>query len=653
MRGRVPPRGRLPRRLPGPAERQPRLLGRPRRERRLGAARGRQPSADRAGARRLPRRRRDQALRRAGVVPGDRARRPPGRGPPDLRRTDAQRRRDGHASSRSSSTPATGRSSATASTGRRDPAPARSRTWPSPTRTRPSRPSTTERWRARSHDRDGGHQPRARRHPERRAPRAPVALRRHLPAAAHRRPRRGPRARPAAARPRRCGTTVDRSGPRRVDHRGASRTTGLEGARGAAGLARQLRARVPAGHGRPRRASWATSGRAARSTGRSRSASPDVHVALAALSPDAARLQAVVEKARRAHAGARRRRADLAAGLLPAADRADVLRLQGRDRPAGGRGQRQAALQPAGAPAQGRARSSSATPTRRASCRRCRRRTCSAATAPTSSSASCTRGWRPTGSTCARRARAARKRRCSAPRWSGAGRAAPRSRSRPSATTRSSAPTRSATTTSSTATTRAASSAPLGAHARRANPRDAFDGDGAVDVRLHRMIRRGTSYGPMLPEGVLEDDGADRGIIFVFAGAHLGRQFEFVKTQWLNDGIFIGAPLEKDPLVGPNDGTGTLHRARAADPPPAAGPAAVRRHPRRRVLLRPGPARDALAGGARAVTGPDRQEEDSVATNPTGTDRWKALDFGPPPSGARGARLARCSSTTSPTAGSR
>jgi len=44
----------------------------------------------------------------------------------------------------------------------------------------------------------------------------------------------------------------------------------------------------------------------------------------------------------------------------------------------------------------------------------------------------------------------------------------------------------------------------------------------------------------MLPEGVLEDDGVDRGIMFVFAGAHLKRQFEFVKTQWLNDGIFIG-----------------------------------------------------------------------------------------------------------------
>jgi Dyp-type peroxidase family len=99
---------------------------------------------------------------------------------------------------------------------------------------------------------------------------------------------------------------------------------------------------------------------------------------------------------------------------------------------------------------------------------------------------------------------------------------------------------------------------PAGAHARRANPRDALDLDGSVNVRLHRMIRRGTSYGPALPEGVLEDDGADRGIIFVFAGAHLKRQFEFVKTQWLNDGIFIGAPTEKDPLAGPNDGSGSF-----------------------------------------------------------------------------------------------
>jgi Dyp-type peroxidase family len=97
---------------------------------------------------------------------------------------------------------------------------------------------------------------------------------------------------------------------------------------------------------------------------------------------------------------------------------------------------------------------------------------------------------------------------------------------------------------------------PVGSHARRANPRDGLDHEGSVNVRLHRMIRRGTSYGPPLPEGVLDDDGADRGIIFVFAGTHLKRQFEFVKTQWLNDGIFIGSPAEKDPLVGSNDGSG-------------------------------------------------------------------------------------------------
>ena len=88
------------------------------------------------------------------------------------------------------------------------------------------------------------------------------------------------------------------------------------------------------------------------------------------------------------------------------------------------------------------------------------------------------------------------------------------------------------------------------------------------------MIRRGTSYGPILPEGVLEDDGADRGIVFVFVGAHIRRQFEFVKTQWLNDGIFIGAPAEKDPLVGQTDGTGTFTiprqpiRRRLQDLPP-------------------------------------------------------------------------------------
>jgi Dyp-type peroxidase family len=91
---------------------------------------------------------------------------------------------------------------------------------------------------------------------------------------------------------------------------------------------------------------------------------------------------------------------------------------------------------------------------------------------------------------------------------------------------------------------------PVGAHVRRVNARDSVV---TGVVRLHRMIRRGTNYGPPLPAGVLEDDGADRGLMFAFVGAHLARQFEFVQTQWVNDGRFIGAPAEKDPLVGAND----------------------------------------------------------------------------------------------------
>ena len=90
---------------------------------------------------------------------------------------------------------------------------------------------------------------------------------------------------------------------------------------------------------------------------------------------------------------------------------------------------------------------------------------------------------------------------------------------------------------------------PGGSHIRRTNPRDASI---AGVVRIHRMIRRGTAYGPLLPEGVVDDDGADRGIIFAFVGAHIGRQFEFVQSQWINDGIFFGAGKDKDPVVGSN-----------------------------------------------------------------------------------------------------
>jgi Dyp-type peroxidase family len=94
---------------------------------------------------------------------------------------------------------------------------------------------------------------------------------------------------------------------------------------------------------------------------------------------------------------------------------------------------------------------------------------------------------------------------------------------------------------------------PPGSHIRRSNPRDA---DVAGVVRLHRMIRRGTAYGPLLPEGVLEDDGADRGLMFAFVGAHLKRQFEFVQSEWINGGAFLGLGDAKDPITGVADGAG-------------------------------------------------------------------------------------------------
>jgi Dyp-type peroxidase family len=96
---------------------------------------------------------------------------------------------------------------------------------------------------------------------------------------------------------------------------------------------------------------------------------------------------------------------------------------------------------------------------------------------------------------------------------------------------------------------------PAGAHIRRVNPRDATV---IGETRLHRIIRRGTTYGPPLPDGVLEDDGADRGLVGVFIGAHLERQFEFIKSEWVEDGNFIGYPGEKDPVAGHHGGKGNM-----------------------------------------------------------------------------------------------
>jgi deferrochelatase/peroxidase EfeB len=90
---------------------------------------------------------------------------------------------------------------------------------------------------------------------------------------------------------------------------------------------------------------------------------------------------------------------------------------------------------------------------------------------------------------------------------------------------------------------------PLGAHIRRMNPRDT-----AANMNRRKMIRRGGTYGPPLPEGVPED-GRERGIAAFVGCASLVRQFEFAMNVWANDPNFHELGNERDPMFGTQDGT--------------------------------------------------------------------------------------------------
>jgi deferrochelatase/peroxidase EfeB len=90
---------------------------------------------------------------------------------------------------------------------------------------------------------------------------------------------------------------------------------------------------------------------------------------------------------------------------------------------------------------------------------------------------------------------------------------------------------------------------PVGSHIRRMNPRDTTD-----NLARHQIIRRGGTYGPLLPEGA-PDDGVDRGIAAFMGCASLIRQFEFAMGVWANDPDFKGLHNERDPIIGTQDGT--------------------------------------------------------------------------------------------------
>ncbi|TFI52874.1 peroxidase [Mastigocladus laminosus UU774] len=90
---------------------------------------------------------------------------------------------------------------------------------------------------------------------------------------------------------------------------------------------------------------------------------------------------------------------------------------------------------------------------------------------------------------------------------------------------------------------------PLGSHIRRLNPRDT-----AANMNRRRMIRRGATYGPPLPEDAPED-GVERGIAAFVICASLIRQFEFAQNVWINDKNFHELGNERDPIIGTQDGT--------------------------------------------------------------------------------------------------
>lgn len=101
---------------------------------------------------------------------------------------------------------------------------------------------------------------------------------------------------------------------------------------------------------------------------------------------------------------------------------------------------------------------------------------------------------------------------------------------------------------------------PLGAHVRRANPRDSTR-DGSTSARekalrsanRHRILRRGRPYGPT-DETRTGDE--PRGLLFLAFNADIERQFEFVQHTWLGNPVFAGLAGELDPITVEQPGDG-------------------------------------------------------------------------------------------------
>lgn len=102
---------------------------------------------------------------------------------------------------------------------------------------------------------------------------------------------------------------------------------------------------------------------------------------------------------------------------------------------------------------------------------------------------------------------------------------------------------------------------PVGAHIRRANPRDGFAHDDPQQSlrrsNRHRVLRRGRPYGARIADKFV-DDGQARGLVFICLNSDIERQFEFVQQTWLNNTTFCGLTDEVDPLVGSASDNGVM-----------------------------------------------------------------------------------------------
>jgi Dyp-type peroxidase family len=113
---------------------------------------------------------------------------------------------------------------------------------------------------------------------------------------------------------------------------------------------------------------------------------------------------------------------------------------------------------------------------------------------------------------------------------------------------------------------------PIGSHIRRTNPRDtALPAPYDVELcgtpeeervrqehlkltALHRIMRRGRQYGPAAdpacdPDQLRQADDRERGLHFLCFNANLGRQFEFVQSNWALSPTFGGLARDPDPLL--------------------------------------------------------------------------------------------------------